>query len=90
MTRPDQSTESCEQNATCEQRAGNFSCDHLLEQEQTEHRIVGARSCNVHGVPRASKDVDIVADFRRHSLLNICRQSSTSDLLNQLKAEAGN
>lgn len=43
-----------------------------LEELGIEYMIVGALSCNLYGVPRATVDADIVVDFRDFSLVNFC------------------
>ena len=43
-----------------------------LEEQSIEYMVVGALSCNLYGVPRASVDADIVVDLRDRSMRVIC------------------
>ena len=45
-----------------------------LERCQIDYMIVGALSCNLYGVPRASVDADIVVDLTERSLVPVLEQ----------------
>lgn len=48
-----------------------------LEENCIDYMIVGALSCNLYGVPRASVDADIVVDLRSNSILPVLDQLGT-------------
>lgn len=45
----------------------------LLERQAVAYMLVGAFSSNLYGVPRATNDADIVAQFESFDLVNFCK-----------------
>ncbi|MFQ5806650.1 MAG: hypothetical protein ACE5I3_09390 [Phycisphaerae bacterium] len=48
-----------------------------LEAANVPYMLVGAHSCNVYGVPRATKDADFVVQMRPHALSDLCSRLSS-------------
>lgn len=47
---------------------------HALDAAQVPYMLVGAYACNVYGVPRATKDADIVVQLRPDSIAELCQR----------------